>query len=347
MMKRFLALILGAALGGVGPAADVQVTRFAENPLIKLDMSPAIGDNANGPTVIRVPGWVERPLGRYYMYFAHHKGRFIRLAYADSLRGPWKIHVPGVMKVEDSAFYRPQPDPVDSPSGSYTHIASPEIYVDEMNRRIIMWTHGVWTEGKRWPENRADAQRWLRQNGYNQYTQAAVSRDGLNFQAQPAITRQSYLRVFQHSGTFYAIARLGQLLRAGDPLHEFELGPDPFRDTPFANRVRHVALLKDGDTLDVFFSAIGDAPESILHTTIGLGGDWNRWKVGEIRRVLTPQASYECPNLPNEASAVGEIDHPARQMRDPTLFSEDGKISLFYTFCGEQGVAGAELKISR
>ena len=40
-------------------------------------------DNINGPTVIRVPPWVKRPLGRYYMYFAHHMGAFIRLAYAD------------------------------------------------------------------------------------------------------------------------------------------------------------------------------------------------------------------------------------------------------------------------
>src|SRR5262245_44712802 len=92
---------------------------------------------------------------------------------------------PGVMKVENSVFFRPQPDPVNSPSGFYTHIASPEIYVDDANKRIVMWTHGVWTEGKRWPENLAEAQQWLRQNNYNQYTQAAVSRDGLTFQAQP------------------------------------------------------------------------------------------------------------------------------------------------------------------
>jgi hypothetical protein len=346
-MLRFLALMLATAAAGAGPAVNVQAIRFAENPLITQSMSATIGDNVNGPTVIRVPSWVDRPLGRYYMYFAHHKGQFIRLAYANSLRGPWKIHEPGVMKVEDSAFFRPQPDPVDSPSGFYTHIASPEIYVDQANKRIIMWTHGVWTEGKRWPENRAEAQRWLQQSGYYQYSQASVSSDGLNFKPQPAISRQSYLRVFKHDGTYYAISRLGQLLRASDPLQEFELGPNPFRDKPFSNRVRHVALLEDGDTLNVFFSVIGDAPESIQYTTIRLQGDWNTWTAGDISPVLTPQAPYECLNLPNEPSAVGEIDHPARQLRDPAVFSEEGKISLFYTFCGEQGVAGAEVKISR
>jgi len=347
-MNRLVLFLVAAATGGFIPQPDVQAVRFAENPLIKLDTSPTIGDNANGPSIIRVPSWVEKPLGSYYMYFAHHKGLFIRLAYADSLRGPWKVYEPGVMKVENSAFFRPQPDPVNSPSGFYTHIASPEIYIDEANKRLVMWTHGVWTEGKRWPDNLAEARQWLQQNNYNQYTQASVSQDGLNFQAQPAISRQPYLRVFQRDGVFYGIARLGLLLRGTkDPLSEFVTGPNPFRDTRFSNRVRHVALLTEGNQLHIFFSAIGEAPESILYTTMDLSADWSAWKVGPITTVLTPESSYECLNLPNEPSAVGEIDHPARQLRDPAIFEENGKISLFYTFCGEQGIAGAEVKISK
>src|SRR6187549_1538527 len=77
----------------------VVATRLAQNPLITLRTSPSLGDNIDGPTVIRVPAWVERPLGRYYMYFAHHMGAFIRLAYADSIGGPWKIYEPGVVPV--------------------------------------------------------------------------------------------------------------------------------------------------------------------------------------------------------------------------------------------------------
>jgi len=326
--------------------ADVRAARFQENPLITLTMSPSLGDNANGPTVIRVPAWVERPLGRYYMYFAHHTGSFIRLAYADSIRGPWKIHQPGVMNVKDTAFYRPQPDPVDSPSGAYTHVASPEVYIDESRRRIILWIHGMWTEGQRWPERRADATAWLRQRGYAQFTQAADSQDGVSFRAHPAITRQSYLRVFRHQGAFYGMARLGQLLRATDPLEPFELGDDPFRDSAYASRVRHVALLAEGDLLHVYFSAIGDAPERILHTTINVSRDWRQWKIGEVSEVLAPQSRYECPDLPNEPSQVGEIDHPARQLRDPAVFREDGRTYLFYTFCGEQGIAGADVSLT-
>jgi hypothetical protein len=328
--------------------ANVRATRFRENPLITLATSPSIGNNANGPTVIRVPSWVEHPLGRYYMYFAHHSGRFIRLAYADSLRGPWTIYEPGVLKVEDTAFFRPQPDPIDSPPFTYTHVASPEVYIDEAQKRIVLWFHGMWTEGQRWPERPAEATAWLRQHGYAQFTQAAESNDGVRFRVRPVISKQSYLRVFQHQGEFYAIARLGQLLRAKDknPLHEFELGDSPFRETPYNGRVRHVALFETGNVLHVFFTAIGDAPEKIMYTTINLSGDWGQWKVGAIADVLTPGAAYECPTLPIEPSEIGEIDRRARQLRDPAVFRENGKTYLFYTFCGEQGIAAAEVTLN-
>ena len=42
------------------------------------------GGNITGPTLIRAPSWVAKPLGKYYLYFAHHSGKYIRLAYADS-----------------------------------------------------------------------------------------------------------------------------------------------------------------------------------------------------------------------------------------------------------------------
>jgi hypothetical protein len=337
-----LAVLAATALAS---AQSARASRFAENPLITLSTSPSIGDNANGPTVIRVPRWVQRPLGRYYMYFAHHSGQFIRLAYADSVRGPWKVHEPGVLHVKDTAFYRPQPDSADSPPGVYTHIASPEIYIDDARQRLILWTHGMWTEGQRWPERRQDAAAWVKQRGYAQFTQAAESNDGLTFQAKPAITRQSYLRVIPFDGRFYGMARLGQLLRAPGPLEAFELGGSPFRDSSYANRVRHVTLLEDNGLLHIVFSAIGDAPESILYTTLQMKGDWDTWRVGPVSKVLVPETKYECPELPLEKSEVGEIDRPARQLRDPALFRDDGKLYLFYTFCGEQGIAGAEVTL--
>ncbi len=98
------AVVLGVSLPREGlaqPAPAVHATRLAQNPLITVNTSASLGGNVNGSTVIRVPDWVERPLGRYYMYFANHMGQFIRLAYADAATGPWKMYEPGVLPVRD------------------------------------------------------------------------------------------------------------------------------------------------------------------------------------------------------------------------------------------------------
>jgi hypothetical protein len=195
-----------------------------------------------------------------------------------------------------------------------------------------------------WPEG-AGARAWANQRGYGQFTQAAESHDGLAFELRPAITRASYLRVFPFDNRLYAMARLGLVLRAESALEPFAAGTNPFRDGPYANRVRHVATLRRGNTLHVFFSAIGDAPERIMYTSMPLQGSWDGWRVGEAREVLQPEAPYECPTLPNVASVAGDIEGPARQMRDPAIFEDAGRVWLFYTVCGEQGIAAAELTL--
>ena len=91
MMWRFL---VAFAFAGAG---FCQTARFPENPLVSVTTAPSLGDNVNGPSVIRVPAWIPHPLGRYYMYFAHHKGGYIRLAYANSLAGPWRVYEPGFL----------------------------------------------------------------------------------------------------------------------------------------------------------------------------------------------------------------------------------------------------------
>lgn len=323
----------------------VRVTRFSTNPLVTVKSSGTLGGNVNGPTVIRVPDWVQRPLGRYYMYFANHRDVFIRLAYADVVTGPWRIHEPGVWHVRDSALYRPQPDSARF-GGFNTHFASPEIFIDHVNRRIVLWAHGWFTSGEHWPTEPKAAQQWASEKGYGQFTQGAVSPDGLRFTAQPAITRDSYIRVFERGGVFYGMARLGNLLRAKDPLAAFEVGPSAFRDTAYgSNRVRHIALVPRGDRLYVFFTAIGDAPERMLMTTIDMTKPWAEWKPGALVDVMQPEADYECANLPVEKSAVGDIFEPARQIRDPHVLEDGGKTYLFYVICGEQGVAGAEIAL--
>jgi hypothetical protein len=338
-----LLLLTAVPTGAQAPRATV-AERFATNPLISVSSDASLGGNVNGPTVIRVPEWIERPLGRYYMYFANHMGETIRLAYADALTGPWRVHEPGVLDVRETAFYRQQPDPEGPRADFYTHVASPEILIDDENRRLIMWVHGWWTNGERWPETLAEARAWARTRGYAQLTQVAESADGLSFTVRPAITRTSYLRVFELDGTFYGVSRLGTLSRASDPLAPFEVGPSLFRDGPYAGKVRHVGVVLHGRSLDVYFTAIGDAPERVLVASVGLEGDWASWRAGEAVEVLRPVTPYECAQLPVAPSESGDIAVPARQLRDPFVFEEDGGAFLFYAACGEQAIAGATLE---
>ena len=141
------ALVLLADVTPTRAAQEFAPTRLRQNPLISVDTSSSLGGNVNGPTVIRVPDWIDRPLGRYYMYFANHMGEFVRLAYADTLTGPWRVYEPGVLHVRNTAFFRPQPDPKETLEDFYTHVASPEIYVDTARKRVVMWIHGWWTKG--------------------------------------------------------------------------------------------------------------------------------------------------------------------------------------------------------
>jgi hypothetical protein len=332
--------VLVTALAAPPPGA----VRFPKNPLITQQMSPTLGDDINGPSVIRVPAWMAHPLGRYYLYFAHHKGRFIRMAYADDPAGSWKIYEPGVLDVKDTAFYRPQPDSPDLPANFYTHVASPEVIVDESNKRLVMLVHGWFTDGKRWPENPKETARWAQENNYGQYTQTAVSSDGLHFTTQPGITmRTSYLRLFRWHDTWYGMGRLGVLGRADDLLARLDAGPNPFDGGPWAGRVRHVATVVRGNTLYVFFSAIGDAPERILLSTIALTSDWRTWRASAPVEVLRPMAAYECTGIPVTPSKAGEAEGPEHALRDPGVIEDRGRVILYYSYCGEQGIAAADV----
>jgi hypothetical protein len=326
--------------------ANPQALRLPQNPLITQQSSKSLGDDINGPAVIKVPKWIPHPLGQYYLYFAHHRGGHIRLATADSLSGPWKIYEPGVLNVRDTEFYRPQPDPPLSRYNNtlYTHVASPEIYIDEEHKRLVMFVHGMYTAGKKWPADPKEVSGWLRENSFGQFTQTAVSEDGIHFETRPGITsKTSYQRVFRWRGTYYSMGRLGALGRTNDLFAPFKAGPNPFEVGSWAGRVRHVAPIVRGDTLYVFFSAIGDAPERILLSTITLTSDWSKWRAEPPVEVLRPAATYECTGIPIAPSKAGEAEGPEQALRDPGAIEDNGRVLLFYSYCGEQGIAAADV----
>ena len=97
-----LAVLFSAAQAA--EPASVTATRLGDGPIITPEMDARMGGNIQGPSLIKVPEWVENPLGNYYLYFADHRGTYIRMAYADEVTGPWTVYSPGSLRLEDSFF---------------------------------------------------------------------------------------------------------------------------------------------------------------------------------------------------------------------------------------------------
>ena len=285
----------------------VRAQRLPVNPIIRPDLDARIGGNINGPSLIRVPDWVPNPLGRYYLYFAHHQGTFIRLAYADELAGPWCVYSPGVLDLADSYFSE--------------HLASPDIHIDNERRVIRMYYHGCCLP-----------------DPPHQFTRVALSTDGLHFTAREEILGVSYWRGFVWRGWHYGLAMPGILYRSRDPLGGYEQGP-----TLFTPEVRHSAVQLVGERLRVFYTNAGDCPERIFVSEIALGDDWLAWTATPPVTLLAPELEYEGVNRPLVPSERGSIHEPAHQLRDPCIFEEDGRTWLLYAVAGEHGIAIAEL----
>lgn len=307
------------------PAELPTITRLGDGPIIVPDMDLRMGSNIQGPSLIRVPPWIENPLGKYYLYFADHRGSYIRLAYADELSGPWTLYAPGSMKLEDSFFPSTCP-PCSSASGSsaavYPHIASPDVHVDHEAQQIVMYLHGR-DEGR-------------------QLTRLAVSSDGIDFEGSPEVLGRSYFRVIQHQGYYYALSMPGYMYRSLDGRSDFQAGPRFFNDN-----MRHNALLIRDNKLYVFWTQAGHAPESILLSTIDLEADWMQWRESEPVEILRPQTEWEGALLEIAASRRGHIDEPVNQLRDPAIFEDDGQLYLLYSVAGEHGIAIARLDFDK
>lgn len=297
----------------------MRVERLPGNPIIRPCMDARMGDNVNGPSLIRVPDWLPDPLGRYYLYFGHHKGQYIRLAYADRLEGPWRTYEPGTLTLDDSIFRH--------------HIASPDVHVDEERRQIRMYYHGVALPGQavaHCPEAQGAA--------HGQLSTCAVSSDGLHFQTCHEIMATSYMRVFRWCGYWYALSMPGLLFRSRDGLSGYEAGPVLF-DPDF----RHCAVRVAGDEVWVFYSHVGDTPEHILLSRVRLVGDWRQWRASAPETVIEPVEAWEGADLPLEPSKRGWAPERVRQLRDPAVYEEDGALYLLYSVAGEQGIAIARL----
>jgi len=353
--------------GYLPPLPSFIVTRLNDGePIITEAMFVAAGAtgregrNINGPSIIRVPDWIAPenradPRAVYYLYFAHHGGNYIRMAWAEHIEGPWHLYNIGrgvSVGSRGVLLDLGSDDRIDIGNGIAvsSHIASPDVHADDTNQRMIIYFHGPATY-----DGRSVGQRSF----------VATSPYGLDFSGgiEPVILGGNYFRVFEYGGTMYALDNRADVYIAPDPNDPWT-PPEGFDfsknlwtrspNDPFENDlvgtgllVRHVAVHLAGDTLYVFYSRIADSPERIMMSTIDLGvGDSSNWdSTYPPEEILEAEPGWEGGQFPPDASSGGSAPENVNQLRDPHVFEDmDGRLYLSYCGRGEDAIGIARLE---
>ena len=318
------------------------------------------GRNINGPSIIRVPDWIAPenradPSAVYYLYFAHHGGNYIRMAWAEHIEGPWHLYNigRGVSVGSRGVLLDLGSDDqinIGNNITVYGHIASPDVHADDKNQRIVMYFHGPTTYDGR---------------NIGQRSFVATSPYGLDFSGgiEPVILGGNYFRVFEYGGTMYALDNRADVYIAPDqndpwtPPEGFDFSStlwtrspnDPFENDLVGTGllVRHTAVHLVGNTMQVFYSRIGDTPERILMSTIDLSaGDCNLWdSTYPPEEILQAELVWEGGDIPPRASSGGSAPENVNQLRDPHVFGDiDGRLYLSYCGRGEDAIGIARLE---
>ena len=375
-----VAITVFLLLLSVSPSVFSQGTQFVANrlnnsqPIIDQAMFAAVGveddgENINGPSLIRIPDWIppsERvdPSAVYYLYFAHHDGAYIRMAWATDVEGPWTFYQMGSLVplgdrgVLDNGFMD-----LDLGMGvviEENHLASPDVLIDDENQQIIMYFH-------------SGSSTFFNGNEQSsQNTWVSTSDYGLEFldNIRPVRLGTSYFRVFSHGGEIYAVDNSGTPRRAPDPNNPWEPPADYYDgdeldrlweanenntfqdaitrvlDVPRSElRVRHAGVRVAGDELQVFYTQRGDLIERVQFSTIDLSVDFDDWFFTYPgQEILQAIPGWEGGQFPAIRSELGSAPEDVNQLRDPDVFEDtDGSLYLIYAGGGEDALGIAQL----
>jgi hypothetical protein len=350
------------------PAEPVEFSlqRFTDGPIVDISLSERLTSlaeregyiNINGPSIIAVPEWVENPLGKYYLYFSHHRGDSIRLAYADQIEGPWEIYEPGALSLSASGFPSDSIPSLTLQQGIEELWDSSSIYLfrdtllaiyqslssDQPLRRARglkpaqpLKAHIASPEVVVDNDNKQLLMFFHGQrDSLSQVSGIALSTDGLNYKAMDKKIAGVYLRSFEYQQDFYFLATPGVLYRSDSLLGDYM----PRRKSLFATDIRHSAVSLEGDKLTIVFSRAGDTPERLLLSTVDLSKeDWNDWAPTQAVEILRAEKNWEGADLSALKSLRGETTERSNDLRDPDLFVDtDGQQYLLYVGGGEQGI---------
>ncbi len=332
------------------------------------------GSNINGASILRLPEWLPNekradPSAKYYLYFSHHRGRYIRLAWAASLEGPWTLYGSGKdIAVGERGVLDMGADRkirLSKELQILDHIASPDVHVDEEKKLFRMYVHGV--GNLKTPEPLPD---WVKNTGLKQRNYVAESADGLDFNdgLLPVCLGHFYFKVFEAHGRKHAFTNRAVMHRAPegqDPLLPPE-GTDLLQDywawePGYSERLynwlrastgveepRHVGIQQREDGLRVFLTQVYGEPERILAVDLDFNGssDWKKWSLRQQHpiEVYRPSQKWEGIEVPVTPSRNGPAKQLEHALRDPDVLEDEGRLYLFYSGGGEAAIGAIELR---
>ena len=331
------------------PAFTGTVTRLTDTPLVAAGMfasaalaglEPDALANINGPFLLRMPDWAAEKQAAFHTYFGHHKGKSLRLAYANRLEGPWAMHPDPVIPLANSLFAPedPAPDWVDALGGDYLYaqVASPDAHIDELNRRIVMYYYGL-----------------LRDS--DQQTRLATSTDRLHFTPQAPLLGPPYFRARRLDAVIYLSMWEGRLGRMTSWEGPVELAPpihDGYHLPPHVSghdsgqpgrQIRHDHIFAHDGRIYMTFSRIGDTPERCLHCEVVPADDWAAWRFGQVSDLLRLAPGWEGGDLTMRPSIMGTAWDRLHELHDPALITDNGQGFMAYCGGAESGLGIARL----
>ncbi len=339
------------------------------NPIIQRSMFPSNrrnsdGNNIDGPSMVRIPSFVAtrnraNSNARYYLYFGHHDGDYIRMAWSRNPDRGFTLYDASA-SVGDRGVLDNNNTNVNIDEGIQlrrNHFASPDVHIE--GREFVMYFH----HGGPYRFNGRDTN--------SQRTFVNTSGDGLEFRRGDILPVQlgpSYFKVFENRGRKYAVHNDGGPVRAPSNNNPFrapggyyngnslpslwsgQSGRNALRDAVSdSRRVRHSGVLTSGNNLRLFYSIRGDSPERIFFSNMSLSNtNFSNWTVripgNEILRAVGGWEEGQRTPSPS----VGGQQTNVNQLRDPDVFQDDdGSLYLYYSGAGEEAIGVAALQSSR
>ncbi|QDU75841.1 hypothetical protein Pan97_28830 [Bremerella volcania] len=329
----------------------------AEGPLPKFafqavvlegkDLRFAPSKELERASLVKMEGRVDKPLGKYYLYYSPHKHVGVSLAYSDSIEGPW-IEYQGNPIVQDAAI----PDVRWIEETGKFHL-----WAHKKNKQTEMWTssdglhfdyHSVsiaaseigtrnatYTRAYEFPLERYKSKYIMLYSGFIvergiRCIWLAHSRDGEHWVqeetplVEPIDAENNDIygpSLFQWQGKNYIVYQDHTAYRGGNVKYveidsqlrsigdkgKRHLLVEPVADSPIDNRYRECEVYRNGDTLYLFASG-GDEPRCIIYATAQIQNSTNSEEPGSSEAKRVPvEADQEHPNRISKVDASDQI----------------------------------------